>query len=110
MILVFVMVFPATLPMVVNATDTITAPEVCSCGCGNPEGACCCTAHRTTLLAMRCAGSSEPDAGSQQVTPPLGPLEPISIPLPEFSARNLVDLRLAFVECDPRPETPPPRT
>ena len=109
-VLALVLVFPATAPILVSQTDTQTVPTMCKCGCGNPQGACCCTARPTSPLSMSCAGSSEPDASSPQVNPLLGPPEPISIPAPEFSSREPAPVRLVISDVGPRPETPPPRT
>jgi len=103
------MVLPAALPLMLDARESHTAHEMCSCGCGNPEGACCCTAHRASSLAMRCAGSSGPDIDSPQINPPLGPPGPIPLPLPEPSSTHPVDRLPTFTDCEPRPETPPPR-
>ena len=108
-ILALVLVFPATVPVLISQADAPTTPTMCNCGCGNPKGACCCTSRPTSPLAMRCAGSSEPEASSPQVNPLIGPPEPISLPAPEFSTGEPAPHRLAMTDVDCRPETPPPR-
>lgn len=107
--LVLVLALPATVPVFEARTTTETVPSMCKCGCGNPQGACCCTAHPTTPLSMSCAESPEPDASSPQGNPLLGPPEPIAIPAPEFSTRELEAVRLVIADAGLRPETPPPR-
>ncbi len=91
-VLALVLVFPAIAPVVVSQADAETVPTMCKCGCGNPQGACCCTARPTSPLAMRCAGSTDPDVSSPHGNPPLGPPEPISVPVPEFSSRHIAAL------------------
>jgi len=108
-ILALVLVLPATVPVLISQADAPTVPTMCNCGCGNPKGACCCSARPTSPLAMRCAGSSEPDASSPQVNPLIGPPEPISLPAPEFSTGEPAPLRLPMTDVGSRPEIPPPR-
>jgi len=109
-VLALVLVFPAIAPIVASQADTETVPTMCNCGCGNPQGACCCTARPTSPLAMRCAGSADPDVSSPHVNPPLGPPEPISVPVPEFSSRHVAHYRPVTTDFGPLPETPPPRS
>ena len=104
-VLAVVLVFPVTVPILISRT----VPTLCNCGCGNPEGACCCSARPTSPLAMRCAGSSEPDASSPQVNPLIGPPEPILVPVPELSPGKPAPIRLLSADVGNRPEIPPPR-
>lgn len=108
-LLVMVLVFPATVPILVGQTDASAVPGMCNCGCDNPEGSCCCSARPTSPLAMRCAGSSEPDASSPHINPLIGPPGPVLVPMPEFSSRESAPLQLLTADIGHRPEIPPPR-
>lgn len=96
--------------MVADQTDDEAVPNICKCGCGNPQGACCCVARPTSPLAMRCAGSADPDISSPHVNPPIGPPEPIAVPVPELFSRHTIHYLPVATDFGPLPETPPPRT
>ena len=113
LVVLVVFVAPYVASVDVPAADEgRAAVELCHCGCGNPEGRCCCAARSTSRLGMSCSqrddapieiGSS--DAG-KFVGPAPSPVLPGILPAHE----RLVDIEPARSEFDPSPEVPPPRT
>ena len=87
------------------------APTICACGCGNPEGECCCAASKGTGLAMSCSQRDDPNDpvettnGCKIIGPP-GVIELIG---PSLADADLSNLEFGFAGLDPRPEIPPPR-
>ncbi|TFG36941.1 MAG: hypothetical protein E4H44_06075 [Candidatus Aminicenantes bacterium] len=98
-----------SIPVTVDSGNGV--PTMCRCGCGNPEGRCCCTAPRTSQLALGCAEREDPtqpiDTASGGKI--IGPPEPIDLSHPMPALADLADLEVDFSELDPRPEVPPPR-
>jgi hypothetical protein len=98
-----------SIPVIVDPGDGV--PTMCKCGCGNPEGRCCCAAPRTSQLALGCAEREDPNqpidtaSGGKLIGPPA----PIDLSRPKPAAADLADLEFDFTELDTRPEVPPPR-
>jgi hypothetical protein len=99
-----------SMPLVIDRGDD--GAKMCDCGCGNPEGKCCCAAPRTSLLALGCAERHDPnqpiDAASGGKI--IGPPEPINLNLPILASAVLADHVVDFTDVGARPEVPPPRS
>ena len=96
-----------------SAPVTDEAPEaMCHCGCGNPEGRCCCTARSASRLGMTCSerDDSPIDIDSSGTGKFIGPMAKAVISGILPAHERLTDIEPAHTELDPAPEVPPPRT
>jgi len=99
-----------SVPLVIDLGGDET--RMCECGCGNPEGRCCCAAPRTSVLALGCADRHDENqpidtASGGKI---IGPPEPINLNLPIPGSADLADHEIDFTDLGVRPEVPPPRS
>ena len=99
-----------SMPAMVSPADD--GPSECGCGCGKPKGKCCCSAPRTSKLAIGCAERDDPNQPADPASGGkiIGPPAPIKLMYPLPVSADLAHLELNFTDHDFRPEVPPPRT